>query len=92
MLIELYDETIYYDRIPAYGNIPTHLKSISFGVENERKKGCMWRINGERCGKPCLPIIFYCNDHKEIPDIKRDIHEPITTCTKRKNQITNNTL
>lgn len=79
-----YCNDIEYNVVPAYGNLPEHLKTISFGIENERRKGCTWLVNGETCKKPCMPFIMYCSEHKNIPDIKRVIHEPITTCIKRK--------
>jgi hypothetical protein len=90
MIIEYYD--VPNDYMPAYGNIPEHLKRISFRTDNIRKLGCTWLINGERCAKPCMSFIMYCSDHKDIPDIKRVIHEPITTCIKRNIRITNNIL
>lgn len=49
-----------------------------------RKNGCQWLVNGAACKKECGPFIQYCEEHKDIPDIKRVIHEPITICRKRK--------
>jgi len=66
----------------SYGNLPEHLKKISLPIDDYRKKGCQWRINGQQCREKCVASIFYCDAHKDIPDIKR--HEPITTCRKRK--------
>jgi len=57
---------------------------VSISAEPERKQGCIWLINGEKCKKECVPSIFYCQDHKDIPDITRVIHDPLTTCIKRK--------
>jgi len=67
-----------------YGNLSESYKGIAFSIELFQKEGCIWRINGEKCKKPCAPFILYCQEHKDIPDIKRVIHEPLTTCRKRK--------
>jgi len=49
------------------------------------KTGCQWTIDGKKCKKKCVSEkIFYCQDHKDIPDIKRIIDEPLTATTCRK--------
>jgi hypothetical protein len=74
----------YPEGYPPYGNLSDEYKNISVSIEPIRKLGCTWRINGEQCKKPCDPFILYCQEHKNISDIKRVIHEPLTTCRKRK--------
>jgi hypothetical protein len=65
----------------SYGNLPEHLKNLS--IEPFRRKGCQWRMNGLQCGKKwASPYMYYCEEHKDIPDVK--CYEPITSCRKRK--------
>jgi len=67
----------------SYGILPDHLRSVSLPIEHMKHIGCDWRINGIRCGKKwSSSCVYYCEDHKDISDIKR--YEPITTCRKRK--------
>ena len=68
----------------SYGNLPEHLKHISLPIDAISKmEGCQWSDNGIRCGKKWFrSYIYYCEAHKDIPDIKR--YEPITSCRKRK--------
>ena len=78
------DNIIYPEGYPPYGVLSDYYKSISVSAEPMRKEGCIWFINGEKCKKICAPFIFYCEEHKDILDNKRIIHEPLTTCRKRK--------
>lgn len=68
----------------SYGVLPDHLKHISLPIDAISKmEGCQWSDNGIRCGKKWFrSYIYYCEAHKDIPDIKR--YEPITSCRKRK--------
>lgn len=86
MIMEVVDGTLvgYPEGYPPYGNLSEYYKCTPVSIEKRRKEGCTWIINGEHCKKPCLPFILYCEEHKDIPDIKRVIHEPTTTCRKRK--------
>ena len=82
MLIEVIDDRGY--PLP-YGNLPECYKDISIRIDSARKAGCSWIVNGEKCKKPCVSFILYCEEHKDISDIKRPpIHEPLTKCRKRK--------
>jgi hypothetical protein len=75
----------YPDAYSPYGRPSSNnIIHVSISAEPERKQGCIWLINGEKCKKECVPLIFYCQDHKDIPDITRVIHDPLTTCIKRK--------
>jgi len=75
----------YPDAYSPYGRPSSNNNiHVSISAEPERKQGCIWLINGEKCKKECVPSIFYCQDHKDIPDITRVIHDPLTTCIKRK--------
>ena len=75
----------YPDAYSPYGRPSSNnIIHVSISAEPERKQGCIWLINGEKCKKECVPSIFYCQDHKDIPDITRVIHDPLTTCIKRK--------
>lgn len=76
----------YFLGFPAYGNLPERYKTVRIPAEIAiKKEGCSWRINGEKCGKKCINLFtYYCQEHRDIPDIKRIIHEPVTTCRKRK--------
>ena len=78
------DNIIYPEGYPPYGILSDYYKRISVSIEPIRKAGCTWIINGEKCRKPCVPMILYCEEHKDISDSKRVIHEPLTTCRKRK--------
>ena len=80
-----YDET-YFVGFPPYGNLPEKYKNVRIPAKIAiQKEGCSWRINGEKCGKKCINLFtYYCQEHKDIPDIKRIIHEPLTICRKRK--------
>ena len=60
----------------AYGALP---------IDLQRKAGCTWIVNGEQCKKKWVnDYTYYCEEHKDIPDSKRVIHDPLTTCRKRK--------
>ena len=75
----------YPDAYSPYGHPSlNNIIHVSISAEPERKQGCIWLINGEKCKKECVPLIFYCQDHRDIPDITRVIHDPLTTCIKRK--------
>jgi hypothetical protein len=75
----------YPDAYSPYGQPSSNnIIHVSISAEPERKQGCIWLINGEKCKKECVPFIFYCQDHKDIPHIPRVIHDPLTTCIKRK--------
>ncbi len=68
-----------------YGNLPECYKGISLPIDSVRKDGCTWIINGEKCRKKWVNhYTYYCEEHKDISDSKRVIHEPLTTCRKRK--------
>ena len=86
MIIEVIDGVFvrYPKGYPPYGNLSDEYKNISMSIEPMRQFGCTWLINGETCKKPCVPFILYCEEHKDISDNKRVIHEPLTTCRKRK--------
>ena len=75
----------------VYGGYTTYGRPISndhvrvyTSVELRRKQGCVWLINGEKCKKECVPFIFYCEEHKNITNVDRVIHDPLTICRKRK--------
>jgi len=75
----------YPDAYSPYGRPSSNnIIHVSISAEPERKQGCIWLINGEKCKKECVPSIFYCQDHKDIPNIPRVIHDPLTMCIKRK--------
>lgn len=73
------------DRYPPYGRLSSnnHIH-VSISSEPQRKQGCVWLINGEKCKKECVPFIFYCEEHKNITNVARVIHDPLTICRKRK--------
>lgn len=69
----------------SYGVLPEEYKNISLPADVYRKAGCTWIVNGEQCKKKCVNhFTYYCEEHKDIPDMKRVIYEPVTTCRKRK--------
>ena len=49
-----------------------------------RKKGCTWIVNGNHCKLPCVPFLYVCNEHKNIPDIPRHTYSTAASCRKRK--------
>jgi hypothetical protein len=55
----------------SYGILPDHLRHISIPVDNIRKLGCQWIVNGQKCKRQCAPFLFVCDDHKNIPDFPR---------------------
>ena len=89
MIIEVVEDTAfaYPEGYPPYGALSDYYKVTPVSVESIRKQGCIWRINGKKCKKPCASFIFYCQEHRDISDSKRVIHEPLTTCRKRKSFI-----
>ena len=69
---------------PPYGCLSDYYKNMRITAEFHRKEGCQWLINGEKCKKKWAnAFIYYCEEHKDIPDIKRVIDDPLTTCRKR---------
>ena len=84
--MEIIDDIIvvYPEGYPPYGNLSEPYKSIPVCIESIRKLGCTWLVNGKTCKKPCVPFILYCQEHKDISDIRPRIHEPLTVCRKRK--------
>jgi len=67
------------------GYLPECYKGVSLPIDSVRKDGCTWIINGEKCRKKWVNhYTYYCEEHKDILDNKRIIHEPLTTCRKRK--------
>ena len=70
---------------PPYGCLSDYYKTLRITAEYHRKDGCEWIINGTKCKKKwAKSFIYYCEEHKDIPDIKRVIHDPLTKCRKRK--------
>ena len=69
----------------SYGVLPEQYRRVSFPIDVQRKAGCGWIVNGEKCKKKWVnEFTPYCQEHRDIPDIKRVIHDPLTTCRKRK--------
>ena len=72
----------------SYGILPEHLRHISLPVDNIRKLGCEWIVDGQKCRRECAPFIFVCDDHKNIPDLPRRyyslLHENIQNIRRRK--------
>jgi len=56
----------------SYGILPDHLRNIP--IDNIRKLGCEWIVEGQKCRKECAPFLFVCDDHKNIPDFPRRYH------------------
>jgi hypothetical protein len=88
-------ELFYVSRIPerkmdrvhtiSHGVLLEQYRGVSFPIDVQRKAGCTWIVNGEQCKKKWVnDYTYYCEEHKDIPDSKRIIHEPLTTCRKRK--------
>ena len=64
--------------------LSAHLSHISVPVNDIRAKGCTWIINGGLCSQPCVPFLFLCSEHKNIPDFQRYVYATSSTCIKRK--------
>ena len=78
-------ESTVYGGYSTYGRPSTdNYKHVSKSVEPHRKQGCVWMVNGEKCKKKCVPFIFYCEEHKNITNVDRVIHDPLTVCRKRR--------
>jgi hypothetical protein len=56
----------------SYGILPDHLRHIP--INNIRKLGCEWIVEGQKCRRKCAPFLFVCDDHKNIPDFPRRYH------------------
>ena len=81
--IEIITE-VPYGPLP-YGPLPEEYRKISLPIDVQRKEGCTWIVHGEKCKKKWVnDYTYYCEEHKDIPDSKRFIHETVTTCRKRK--------
>jgi len=66
------------------GVLPEYLKHNSLLVDDIRAKGCTWIVNGSHCRQPCVPFLFLCSEHKNIPDFQRHVYNTLSTCKKRK--------
>lgn len=60
-----------------------HLRHISISAEPVRKLGCQFIINEQKCRKECVPFLFVCQDHKNIPDFQRRYHPVLYEHTLR---------
>jgi hypothetical protein len=54
-----------------YGILPAHLRHVSLPVDSIRARGCEWLVDGIYCRRPCVPFLFVCQEHKDIPDLPR---------------------
>jgi hypothetical protein len=81
-----------YHKAPAHTDSINHYlcaqnmsdpEHISLPVDNIRARGCTWIVNGVYCRQPCVPFLFVCNEHKDIPDFPRHIRDT-SSCRKRK--------
>lgn len=70
--------------IDELGILPAYLTHISISADPIRARGCEWIVNGTHCRKPCVPSLFVCNEHKNIPDFPRHIYATSSTCRNRK--------
>ncbi len=69
--------------IDDLGIFPAYLSHISISADPVRALGCEWIINGIHCRQPCVPFLFLCNQHKNIPDFSRHIYATSSTCRNR---------
>jgi hypothetical protein len=69
--------------IDDLGIFPAYLSHISISADPVRALGCEWIINGIHCRQPCVPFLFLCNEHKNIPDFSRHIYATSSTCRNR---------
>jgi hypothetical protein len=67
--------------IDELGIFPAYLSHISISADPIRALGCEWIVNGIHCRQPCVPFLFLCHEHKNIPDFPR--HNYATTCRNR---------
>lgn len=68
----------------SYGPLPEKYRRVSFPTDTQRKAGCGWIVNGEKCKKKWVNSFTpYCQEHRDIPDNKRVIYETVETCRKR---------
>ena len=67
-----------------YGILPPYYNHVSLPVDSIRAKGCSWIVNGSHCRQPCVPFLFLCSEHKDIPDFPRHVYTTLSTCKKRK--------
>jgi hypothetical protein len=67
--------------IDELGIFPAYLSHISISADPIRALGCEWIVNGIHCRQPCVPFLFLCHEHKNIPDFPR--HSYATTCRNR---------
>ena len=69
--------------IDELGILPAYLTHISISADPIRALGCQWIINGIHCRQPCVPFLFLCHEHKNIPDFPRHMYATSSTCRNR---------